>query len=117
MNQTQKFGFDVTVEMQIILDTEITNTTKLLYTIVSALSKKNGTCFAGNDYLSRMLNTTTRQVQRCLETLKKKGYIVIDMSNNKRTITPAIQKIVEIRENNVEKFKEIFSYDWLNGNN
>lgn len=116
MQPNQKFGFEVTVEMKIILDTEITNTTKLLYTIISALSKTNGTCFAGNEYLARLLNTTTRQVQRCLEVLKKKGYIVVDLSNNRRTITPAIQKIVELRENNVDKFKEIFEYDWIKEN-
>lgn len=114
MTSHQKFSFDVTVEMQIVLDKDLTNTAKLLYTIITSLAKTNNTCFASNFYLAKLLNTTTRQVQRCLELLKNKGYIIVDFANKTRTITPAIQKIIELREKDTEKFKEIFEYDWLN---
>ena len=114
MTTNQKFSFDVTVEMQIVLDKDLTNTAKLLYTIITSLAKTNNTCFASNDYLAKLLNTSTRHVQRCLLDLKNKGYIIVDFVNEIRTITPAIQKIVELREKDTEKFKEIFEYDWLN---
>ena len=35
MTTNQKFSFDVTVEMQIVLDKDLTNTAKLLYTIIT----------------------------------------------------------------------------------
>tara|TARA_Y100000592_G_scaffold62246_1_gene97238 strand:- start:24053 stop:24721 length:669 start_codon:yes stop_codon:yes gene_type:complete len=56
-------------------DPEIPHFAKLIYAEISALSNKEGFCWASNDYFAYVFETTARTVQRAIEALEARGYI------------------------------------------
>ncbi len=69
-------------------DKDLTANAKLLYGEISALTQKNGICFATNEYFSRLYNLSERAITRLICSLKNKGYIKVEIKNdidNKRT--------------------------------
>lgn len=69
-------------------DKDLTANAKLLYGEISALTQKNGICFATNEYFSRLYNLSERAITRLIGSLKNKGYIKVEIKNdidNKRT--------------------------------
>ncbi len=69
-------------------DKDLTANAKLLYGEISALTQKNGICFATNEYFSKLYNLSERAITRLISSLKNKGYIKVEIKNdidNKRT--------------------------------
>lgn len=52
---------------------------KLLYGEITALSSKNGDCWASNDYFAELYNVTIASVSSWISRLQKFGYIEISM--------------------------------------
>lgn len=106
----------VVLEYDVLDCEELTNTEKLLYGYIVALSQNNkGCCFASNDVLCQMMNLSKSQLKRCLSTLKKYNFISSIIIKNKRYITPTINKFLEMRyKNNKNKdLTDLFDYNWL----
>lgn len=69
-------------------DKDLTANAKLLYGEISALTQKNGICFATNEYFSKLYNLSERAITRLISSLKNKGYIKVEIKSdidNKRT--------------------------------
>ena len=109
MEKNFNFPTFTVVETDLILDTRLSDSEKLLYSFIVVLcNNKENTCFATNSYFSTLMNCDTRTIQRYLFNLRKYGYIKIDIKEeNRRTIQPMICKFIKDR-------KELFDYDWLN---
>ena len=79
---------------------------KLLYAEITALTSKDGVCFAGNKYFADLYNLSTVTISRQISALEKAGFIKIDYEKSgakvkKRLIT--INKNVNGKAQTVNK--------------
>jgi hypothetical protein len=72
---------------------------KLFYGELTALANEYGYCWASNEYFAELYGVTTRVIQYWLESLKKHGFIKVQISkkgiktSRKIWITPDVQKM------------------------
>ena len=55
----------------------------MLYALISALTTKNGYCWATNDYITEFFGFSERTIQRLLKSLEQGGYIRVEIGQNK----------------------------------
>lgn len=83
---------------------ELESSAKLLYGELTALSNLHGYCWASNEYFANLYDVDTRTIQRWLETLKKNGFIEVEIkkegmkSSRKIWISQEIQKMFATRQ-------------------
>lgn len=107
-----KFPTFCVVETDIILDHNLSDSEKILYSFISVLCNNiDKCCYATNSYFSKLMNCDIRTIQVYLASLKKYKYIEIELIDGfKRKIRPVVAKTIYER-------KELFDYDWLNSKN
>lgn len=107
----------IIIEFDILDNPDLTNTEKILYGYIAALSKNEyGCCFMKTSSLCKLVNLKERQLLYCLNKLKKFNYITTTVIKNKRYITPTINKFIEEREKinkNLSINPELENYNWL----
>ena len=64
----------------ILKDFNLKPLTKLLYGKLCSLSKKDGYCWASNNYLANYFNVTSKTISSNIKLLKDKGYIEVDLN-------------------------------------
>lgn len=74
----QKPNYYAIIPAKIRYDTELTPNEKLLYGEITALSNKEGYCWANNAYFASLYNVSKRSITRWLDKLKRKNYISIE---------------------------------------
>ena len=127
------------IPAEVRYDNDLSDKAKLLYSEITALSNKNGYCFASNQYFAELYETSQTTIKRMLKQLEEKGYIerkftykagtkeilnryvqicthpssilILGGSKNGLDNNTSINNIEEIKEIYKEK---IFEYDWLN---
>ena len=67
----------VQVPMVVLLDENISSTTKLLMGLITTLSMKDGYCYASNRYLSNLLKVSKRTISSSITALRRKKYVEI----------------------------------------
>ena len=70
----------------VLLDEELSSTTKLLMGLINTLSMQEGSCYASNKYLSNLLKVSRRTITSCISSLKRKNYIKVENDPNMRKI-------------------------------
>lgn len=108
----------IIIEKDILIDSRLSDKEKIVYSLICSLSNnKNKSCFANNKYICNLSNIKIRQLQNILNHLKELKYIIIHKKNNKRIITPTINKFLNERNNfNFDdNFDDLFDYDnnWI----
>lgn len=76
----------VEVPMIVLLDNDISSTSKLLMGLITTLTMKEGFCYASNKYLSNLLKVSRRTITSCITSLKRKNYIKVENDPNMRKI-------------------------------
>lgn len=76
----------VKVPMVVLLDEDLSTTTKLLMGLITTLSMQEGFCFASNMYLSKLMKVSRRTITSCISSLRKKKYIRVENEINTRRI-------------------------------
>lgn len=71
-------------------DNELKPNEKLLYGEISALTNRNGECWASNDYFAKLYDKSKDTVSDWISKLNKKGYISVELIRNETT--KAIEK-------------------------
>ena len=72
--------------MIVLLDNDISSTSKLLMGLITTLTMKEGFCYASNKYLSNLLKVSRRTITSCISSLKRKNYIKVENDPNMRKI-------------------------------
>lgn len=67
------------IPIEILTDTNLSDKERHIYSIVMFLSKENNYCYCTNSNISELLNISITQVSKLVNSLKKKGYIDIDI--------------------------------------
>lgn len=76
----------VEVPVVVLLDEDLSTTTKLLMGLITTLSMQEGFCFASNRYLSNLMKVSRRTITSCIASLRKKNYIRVESQPNTRRI-------------------------------
>lgn len=76
----------VEVPVVVLLDEDLSTTTKLLMGLITTLSMQEGFCFASNRYLSNLMKVSKRTITSCIASLRKKKYIRVESELNIRRI-------------------------------
>lgn len=76
----------VEVPMIVLLDNDISSTSKLLMGLITTLTMKEGFCYASNKYLSNLLKVSRRTITSCISSLKRRNYIKVENDPNMRKI-------------------------------
>lgn len=75
---------------------------RLLYGEITALTGRNGYCFAKNKYFAKLYNVTTETISRWISHLNKLGFVKIKIvRNNKNEI---IERRIFIIDNSINTF-------------
>ena len=89
MSKKEQPNYYAIIPATVRYDTNLKYTEKLLYGEITALSNKNGYCYAQNKYFADLYNVTAVSVSRWISHLQQLGYIK----------TEVIRKIAPIRPN------------------
>ena len=65
----------VEVPVVVLLDEDLSTTTKLLMGLITTLSMQEGFCFASNRYLSNLMKVSRRTITSCIASLRKKNLL------------------------------------------
>lgn len=88
MSKKEQVNYYAIIPATIRYDNQLKATEKLLYGEITALSNKNGYCYAQNKYFAELYNVTVVTVSRWLSHLKELGYIKMEIiRNEKKQIT------------------------------
>ena len=76
----------VQVPMVVLLDEDLSSTTKLLMGLITTLSMKDGFCYASNRYLSNLLKVSKRTITSSITALRRKNYVRVANEDFERKI-------------------------------
>ena len=100
MNYFNNIPNFIIIEKDILIDKRLSDKEKIVYSIICSLSNNiQKSCYANNKYLCNLSNIKKRQLQNILLHLKELNYIVINENNQKRIITPTINRFLKERNN------------------
>jgi Mn-dependent DtxR family transcriptional regulator len=76
----------VEVPLIVLLDNDLSTTSKLLMGLITTLSMQEGYCYASNKYLSNIMKISKRTITSCISSLRNKKYINVESKDNIRKI-------------------------------
>lgn len=82
---------------EVVKDNKLSDKGKIVYSIMLALSKNND-CIISNSYISELLNISKTQASRIINTLKKNGYIEIELIHKENSKEIAMRKCIPINK-------------------
>lgn len=85
----------VWIEYKTLTDVNLNDKEKIVYSMIKYLSKKRE-CTITNMYLSELLNISKIQSSRIINSLKKKGYIKVELVYKQSSKEIALRKIIPI---------------------
>ena len=95
----------VWIPYEILTDIKLNDKEKFVYSMILYLSKEKE-CIMSNSYISELLNITKIQASKIINSLKKKGYIKVDIIYKENSREIALRKITPIYKN-VNTYKKI----------
>jgi len=95
----------VWIPYETLTDVKLNDKEKIVYSMILYLSKEKE-CIMSNLYISELLNITKIQSSRIVNSLKKKGYIKVEMTYKENSKEIALRKITPIYKN-VDTYKQI----------
>ena len=95
MSKKEQPNYYAIIPATVRYDTNLKYTEKLLYGEITALSNKNGYCYAQNKYFADLYNVTAVSVSRWISHLQQLGYIKTEVIRNEN-----INK--NVKDNNIK---------------
>lgn len=86
------------IPIEILIDNNLSDKEKLIYSIILFLSKENNYCYFNNSSLSELLNISTTQVSKLINSLKKKECIDIIIKYKENSKEIESRKIIPKKE-------------------
>ena len=100
------------IPYEVLVDKNLNDKEKIIYSMILYLSKEND-CTMSNTYISKLLNICNVQASRIINSLKKKGYIKIEIVYKQNSKEIALRKIIPINKN----VKDIINKDKIYNKN
>lgn len=83
-SEINRIGYFAVIPATVLFNNELKPNEKLLYALITALSNKEGYCYASNKYLGEKLTVDPQTVSRWIGNLRKYNYLVIDIIRNEK---------------------------------
>lgn len=80
----QRIGYYAVIPATVLFNERLKPNEKLLYALITALSNKEGYCYASNKYLGEKLGVDPVTVSRWLTDLRRNHYVFIDIIRNEK---------------------------------
>lgn len=87
-------------------DKKLSSTQKILFAEISALTNKDGYCWASNSYFADLFGISDTQVSTSISKLKKEGYITSDVENNYKRKIFLTEKVIGGIKKTYKGYKE-----------
>ena len=85
------------IPYEVLTDKKLNDKEKTIYSMILSLSKEND-CTISNTYISNLLNICNVQASRIINSLKKKGYIIVKIIYKENSKEIALRKIIPINK-------------------
>ena len=76
----------VELPMVVLLDEDISSTSKVLMGLITTLTMKDGHCYASNKRFGNIMKVSKRTITSCITSLRRKNYIRVEQEPNERKI-------------------------------
>ena len=86
------------IPIEILTDKKLSDKEKTIYAIIIYLSKESNYCYCTNKTMSKLLNITTTQVSRLVNSLKDKNYINIEFIYKQNSKQVEMRKLIPIQK-------------------
>lgn len=106
--ETEKPNYYAILTADIRYDKKLNPFDKLLYAEITALTGKEGICWASNRYFADLYGVTTVYISQEINKLKKLGYIKIDYEYKKNT-REISKRNIYLLNNNLRGIKQKFN--------
>lgn len=83
-NENQRIGYYAVIPATVLFNENLKANEKLLYAIITALSNKEGYCYASNKYLAGKFNVDPKTISSWLSDLRKYNHIVVEILRNEK---------------------------------
>lgn len=84
MNEENKIGYYAIIPATVLFNENLKANEKLLYAVITALSNKEGYCFASNSYLGELFNAKAHTISEWVSHLSKLGFVYVDIVRNEK---------------------------------
>ncbi len=84
MNEENKIGYYAIIPATVLFNENLKANEKLLYAVITALSNKEGYCFASNSYLGDLFNAKAHTISEWVSHLSKLGFVYVDIVRNEK---------------------------------
>lgn len=84
MNEENKIGYYAIIPAMVLFNENLKANEKLLYAVITALSNKEGYCFASNSYLGDLFNAKAHTISEWVSHLSKLGFVYVDIVRNEK---------------------------------
>ena len=81
-NEVNRIGYFAVIPATVLFNNSLKPNEKLLYALITALSNKEGYCYASNKYLGEKLGVNPKTITSWLADLRKFNYIMVDLIRN-----------------------------------
>ena len=85
------------IPYEVLTDKKLNDKEKMIYSMILSLSNEND-CTISNTYISNLLNICNVQASRIINSLKKKGYIIVKIIYKENSKEIALRKIIPINK-------------------
>ena len=76
----------VEVPMAVLIDEELSSTSKVLMGLITTLTMQKGFCYASNKRLCEFMKVSKRTITGCITSLRRKNYIRVEQLPYERRI-------------------------------
>ena len=82
--EIQRIGYYAVIPATVLFNERLKPNEKLLYALITALSNKEGYCYATNKYLGEKLGVDPVTVSRWITDLRRNNYVFVDIMRNEK---------------------------------
>ena len=82
--EIQRIGYYAVIPATVLFNERLKPNEKLLYALITALSNKEGYCYASNKYLGEKLGVDSVTVSRWITDLRRNNYVFVDIMRNEK---------------------------------
>lgn len=76
----------ILLDDSIVKSKAINSTDKLVYGVITSLTKNKGYCYASNDYIAKKVSLSKRTITKTISNLKNANYIRVETVDYQRRI-------------------------------
>lgn len=119
MENSEKPNYYAILPAEVRYDENLSSTEKLIYAEITALSNKEGVCWARNQYFADLYNVSQDCIKKAIRNLKLNGYIQVELvykKNSKEVLRRNIYLTEKIILGHIKNYTRGHIKNYMNNN-